>query len=524
MTPAKRSLMLVTRIVGACAYVSATLWVPFGFVVSVMLGARGLIGPAGVWFITLAPASLLLVVGLLSRLLGRKLSWETRRDRKLRAAVDEEVRSLVAEWNEQSLSVRKNLGFDGAVAGHAKSFRIGALCVALLAVLILVPVTTVTMTGAVGTMLAAIAVPSFDRAQARVAVAEVLRRYKLEADGSVTPTEAGEALHSLLSATEEAGNRTLQHEPVRVYQQEWFPEDADSVMGGSSEEWALGLFEGVLQGLGPEERDYLARVAAHPAHAEFRTVALAGAVDLIGTRYVLPFPDTVTPFELPIPKFGGIGDGANAHVALAALELSRGRPDQAEATLKEVIAVGFVLIDEGSTIIDGMIGTRLVDIGAEALEWYYRATGRSGEAENLMWVRTGMKEALERAAVTRTVHNAEGGLRMMPDAVLNLTVVRGLRWEYFLTFSTLAPCVNLNKVVFGPGQDYEQWLAEAEQALVRRPSDEAMFRFLEKGWFRGAGSVQAPGWMKAALRITFGGTLGGSCAAQLGGMDMVGVL
>jgi len=420
------------------------------------------------------------------------------------------------------LPVRKDLGFDGAVSGHAKSFRIGAIGVALIALLILVPVITVTMTGAVGTVIAAIAVPSFETAQARVAVAEVLRRYRVEPDGSVTPEEAGEALHALLSASVSDHERVLDREPVRVYDQAWFPEDVDSVMGGgSSEDWALGLFERVQRGLEAVEREYLDSVAAHPAHAEFRTVALADSVDMIGTRYSLPFPDSVTPFELPIPNFRGIRNGADAHVAVAALELMHGRRDRAEETLREVISVGFALIDEGSTIIDAMIGTRLVDAGAEALERLYRATGRGGEAENLLWVRAGMEKALERASVTRSAFDAEGGLRMMPEAVLNETVVRGLRWEYFLTFTTLAPCVNLNKVVFGPGQNYEQWVADARQALVRRPSESLMFEFLEKGWFRAGGGMQAPGWIKIPLRLTFGSSLGGSCAAQLGGLDMV---
>ena len=524
MPPAKRSLLLVSRVVVASAYVLAALWVPCGFAVSIMLGARGLFGPAGVWFVTVAPAVLLLFVGLLSRLLGRKLTWDARRDRSLRASVDEEVRSLIAEWNDESLPLRKELGFDGAGAGHVKSFRIGAICVALLALLVLVPVATVTMTGAVGTVLAAIAIPSFDRAQARVAVAEVLRRYRLESDGSVTPQEAGEALHALLSATQETADRTLDHQPVREYQQEWFPEDVESVMSGVPGEWALGLFARARRGLGAQERSYLAAVAGHPAHAEFRRIALADSVDIIGTRFTLPFPDTVTPFSLPIPHFRGIRDGANAHIALAALELARGNQDLAETVLREVISVGFVLVDEGSTIIDGMIGTRLVSDGAEALERLYSATDRAGEAENLMWVRAGMEKALERAEVTRSAFNAEGGLQMMPAAVLNETVVRGLRWEYFLTFTTLAPCVNLNKVVFGPGQSYEQWLVDAKQSLVRRASDEEMFAFLEKGWFRGALGVESPRWIRGALRLTFGKSLGGSCAAQLGGLDMVSVL
>jgi hypothetical protein len=352
----------------------------------------------------------------------------------------------------------------------------------------------------------------------------VLRRYELEPDGSVPTAEAGEALHALLSVAQEPGERTLERAPVRVYQQEWFPEDTDSITGGEHGAWALDLFARVSRGLAPRERDYLNRVASHPAHAEFRRVALADSVDIIGARYALPFPDTATPFILPIPQFRGVRDAANAHIALAALELSQGSQSRAETTLRELVSVGFALIDEGPDIIDGMIGTRLVDAGGEALERLYSATGRTLEAENLMWVRTGMEQALDRAAATRAASYSEDVLMMMPAAVLNETVLRGLRWEYLLTFATLAPCVNLNKVVFTAGEDFEQWLSEARQALVRRPSDEVMFEFLQQGWFRGARAYDAPFWIKAALRVTFGSSLGGSCAAQVGGLDMVAIV
>jgi hypothetical protein len=521
---AKRGLMLATRMVGAVAYLLAALWVPFGFVVSLLLGTRGLLNPAGVWFLTVAPAALLLLVALLSRLLGRKFSWDAKRNRGLRTAVDQEVRALVSEWNQRSALVRTDLGISGAISGHAKYFRTGGVVVVLIAALVLVPVITVTMTGAVGTVLAAIAVPGYDNAQARVAAAEMLRRYKLSTDGSVTPREAGEALHALLSATEEASDRVLEQAPIRIYEQPWFPEDTDSVMGGSSGDWALGLFARIRDGLERGERDYLATVAAHPAHVEFRTIAMADSVDIIGTRYALPFPDTVNPFALPIPHFRGIADGTNAHIALAAWELARGNRTRAEELLREIISVGFILMDEGSTLLDGMIGTRLVFDGAEALEQLYGASGREVDAENLGWLRSGIDVVLERSSVTRARYAAQGALQMMPNAVLNEQVLRGLRWEYFLTFATLAPCVNLNNVVFGPGESFEQWLEEAEQALVRRPSDEAMFRFLQEGWFRGGSAVNAPIWVRAALRMTFGGSLGGTCAAQVGGMDMVGVM
>jgi len=220
----------------------------------------------------------------------------------------------------------------------------------------------------------------------------------------------------------------------------------------------------------------------------------------------------------------GIRDGTDAHVAAAALQFSQDNVSRAETTLREIVSLGFVLIDEGSTVLDAMIGTRLVYDGTEALAKLYYASGRTDDADDLNFVRAGIQAMSDRASGTRADYDAEAALRKMPNVVLDEQVVRGIRWDNFLTFVTLAPCVNLNKVVFGPGQSYEQWAADAEQALVRRPSDELMFRFMEQGWFRDTGTAEAPVWIRAALRLTFGRTLGGSCAAQLGAMEMVGVL
>ena len=96
MEPAKRSVLLMTRLVGASAYLIAALWIPLGFTLVIMMGARGWIGPSGAWLFTITPAALLLLVGVLSRILGRKIAWSSRSDKKLQAAVDRQVRDLIA--------------------------------------------------------------------------------------------------------------------------------------------------------------------------------------------------------------------------------------------------------------------------------------------------------------------------------------------------------------------------------------------------------------------------------------------
>jgi hypothetical protein len=66
--------------------------------------------------------------------------------------------------------------------------------------------------------------------------------------------------------------------------------------------------------------------------------------------------------------------------------------------------------------------------------------------------------------------------------VLDTTVARGLRWEYFLGVTSLSPCLNLHRMVFGPDDDYTVFLDRAHEALVRFPSEEGLFALARDGW------------------------------------------
>ena len=511
----QRKTLLLLRLVGEGGYLAAVLWIPFGFAISVMLAARGVFGPPTVWFFTLAPPLVLLIVAVLSRSVDyfvRRLARGGRGGRDRRAALDEEIRAQVTDWSASLAEVGGGLGPGSRSANVQRAFRLGAAAVILLALAIVIPVGALSLTGALSSVLVAIAVPDFSSVHVKLAAADALRPYRLERDAAISARDAGEALHSLLSVGTVDRIELPARTPIRLHKEGWFPTDEDSVIKTSKRDWAFSLFERGRQGLGRTELAYLRRVASHPAHRELETVARAGAADITGTRYVLPLPDTLSPFELPIPRFSATYRGADAHLAKAALELSEGHGGRAEETVREVISVGFVLIDDGTTLIDNLIGANLVNVGAEALEKLYRATGRTAEAEDLRGLRNRTRDLVERAVFPGTKPDLESALRAMPQIVLDETVVMGIRWEFFMLFNTLAPCLNLQKVVFGPGESYEQWLENARQTLVRRESDEELFRFLRRSDLA-VRARTAPGWFGRLAKMSFGGGSASACAS-----------
>ena len=103
----------------------------------------------------------------------------------------------------------------------------------------------------------------------------------------------------------------------------------------------------------------------------------------------------------------------------------------------------------------------------------------------------------------------------MPDLVTNDGALRGLRWEYFATFNMLAPCINLHKMVFGPDEAYDDWRADARDALVRVRGERDLFGLAENGAF-GAGGQEPQGFLPRFLRLTLGSRgAPGSCASLI---------
>jgi len=222
-------------------------------------------------------------------------------------------------------------------------------------------------------------------------------------------------------------------------------------------------------------------------------------------------------YSLPIPRFSSIRTGAYARVGVAALHLAEGRPAAAEETLRGIISTGFLVAEEGPTLIDNLVGYTIVKIGGDALESFYLASGRTEEAENLRWVRETAEsvEALSRA--TGVGGDVQASLQRMADVVVSPQSIRGLKWELFVLLNTIGPCMNAHRVVFGPDERYTTWLETARSHLVRYPSEAEVFSVAQRGLIGTRASTASGSWITTFLSIGLGGGASpGSCAVTLG--------
>ncbi len=520
LTPKERGILVRARLLRAGASLAATIWIPLAFVASILLASRGLLGPTGVWRFTIGPAVLLIVAAVVVFPRAYLLNRSVRRDREARDTAEEELSAEVSQWNDRLVRVSSDhVLVPGSSVGQ-RAFRYAAAGTIVMSAAIVIPLLTLMLTGVIASTMAAMSLPNFGELHRKITSASVLRRYRLAPDPAITAEAAGAAVHSLLYSGHMEQPAFPMQAPVRTYEQEWLSAaEAEAIQLADDDDWATKIIQRARDGFEPAELAHLREVAARPAHQELETVALASSADIIGTRYVLPFPDTLLPFDVTLPPYRGIRRAAQAHVAKAALELSEGRPEQAERSLREVISAGFVLIDEGPLLIESLMGTLAVNMGGDALEELYRVTGRHDEAEDLRWVREEARRVADSSFFTDGNTTLEGGLWEMSELALDDKIARGMRWEFFMMFRTLERCSDLHGLVFGGGRPYEYWLERARQSLVRRPSDEELFGFLQRPL--AAANTASFGWLGAINGIIYGSEAGwNSCGPGLGDLSL----
>ena len=515
----EREVVASIRIAALALVVASGLWLTVALCVGLFFAARGLISPLGLQMVTLVPASIGYMTGGVATMVQE---GRVRRARKV--------------WHKQPWSAdltseelrRWQAGVGGETppkreAGLAQVVKGMAFVVGGLAIVVALPVFTLMPASAVGPIVTAIAMPGLDNFRPRAARVEAFRTYATDGDVAITPIEAGELLQVLMyvGSTEEpsAGERA----PARQFAQPWLPDagDAPNPFGLNPFTWGDSLIGRVADGVGPEQRAYLAQIAAHPAAGEFSRLAQATEIDVGSARWERPFPPGTTMATIPIPDFSTIRKAANAHIAAAAYEVVKGDNDRAERLLSEVISVGFLLSDQGPTLIDNVIGHRLVNAGGAALEDLYRVSGQIEAAAEL----SRLKQVAERVAalirVQLTHGSAEAWVRALPEIVLDSALARGIRWEYFIGFTTMAPCLNLHGIVFGADDSYTAFIEEARESLVRWPSDEAVFQIAKHGWIGAVEPVNPP--LLGTILSLYMNTRDNSCSALVRHMQAADV-
>lgn len=153
--------------------------------------------------------------------------------------------------------------------------------------------------------------------------------------------------------------------------------------------------------------------------------------------------------------------------------------------------MGFVLIDNAPTMIETFIGGAIVRLGGDALVEVYRRTGRTRDADLLGGVLTDLRAVTASRQGFRT-QSLDESYGHMAEVVSDSATPAGVRWESFLMVSTFAPCMSLNRIVFGAGEEFDAWRAEARRSLVHSPGEEALFTLSSRGILGTSGCL--PGW------------------------------
>lgn len=520
LTPGARRRIATIRVTVGGLALGAALWLSLGFGISVVLGARGVLGPWGVVALTLGPSAA--VAATAAVLYG----WEEGKLPKVRKRwftqtwSQELERAEIRSWNTAMAERAPGLVSAAEVpegGGRARATLRGSYVgVGIATVMAFVPVFTLIFSAAIIPVLARITVPQLDRSVERFAAVEPLRSYALAPDSAITPRAAGAMLHALsfVGRPYQAAEGVLP--PERTYPDPWFP-DGDSV-GPPSQAQMQAIIDGMGRPLPADRRAYLDSVAVHPAHAEMSRLARAGVMDITAVRWSMPLPSDITLAQLSMPAMGTLRQAAYAHLARAAVQASRGRVAAADTTIREVLSIGLLMADESPTILDNLIGMAMAELAGDALISLYRNTGHP-DADALAWGIRSAERSVERAPST-AITDVAARLRAMPQNALDSTYLRGARWEYVGLLNTVGPCLNLRRVVFGPDMEYRSWLELVEAGLVRYPAEAELFE-VARGGLLGADPDDALSFSARVLALTMGDAeQPGSCARVLG--DVVG--
>ncbi|MDB4917972.1 MAG: hypothetical protein JWM95_5616 [Gemmatimonadetes bacterium] len=345
------------------------------------------------------------------------------------------------------------------------------LGVLVLAVVLLLPVLVVaTMGDRFGASLS----PRFSNAD-KLKIAESTRAYTLPKDSSITPAMAGAAFHAI-PAREQPTSFALKPRPPRPVAPwqddslppELFPTAHTQLYSGPN---PGNILEVVSRGPSKDEVEYLERIAHAPIWRDVEIVARAPAVDIIGGRFVLPFPDSAAYFEMPIIRFSATRELAYASVSRSAYYLAKKQNDSAEYALRVIPSLGFALIDNGTSAIDQLIGAVIVGIGREALINFYTIT-KNPSAQALRFARDSL------LAVYTSHHTSPVNTQGVDRATLMAMVrderlPRSSRFEV-LNQLTILPCTNVRELLLGTRQDVDDTRAWAKKNLARYPSEVAM--------------------------------------------------
>ncbi|MDA1080734.1 MAG: hypothetical protein O2973_03500 [Gemmatimonadetes bacterium] len=223
----------------------------------------------------------------------------------------------------------------------------------------------------------------------------------------------------------------------------------------------------------------LRTIATAPVWVEFDILARAPAVDLIGARFQLPFSPDARVYSFPLIKFAATKEMAYAGASRAAYYLALGQRAEAEAVLRGIISYSFVLKDNGSLIIDELIGDVIVGIGRAALTEYYTTTNDPRAAAITEANETAQKSDVPSPAWSFAYGQPRANRQRLLEIVNSPVTSRAERIEALISL-TFSGCSTVADLVLGPRKDIRDAFARVRNEVGRFPSEVALIDLIER--------------------------------------------
>lgn len=271
----------------------------------------------------------------------------------------------------------------------------------------------------------------------RAAIVEAASEFRVDIDPALSAREAGDLFHRIQS---EAGGGNDHIRPADFGRWPLYDVDRaapdESVIQQNEAAWAYYsdyagktiMSEGypvVQRRVGPADGPNL-----------LSEVVRADAVNLVEARYrEAAYQDH--PLDLAYPRFGPMKEMAYARAADIALAVAEGRFADGERVARELYTYGLLQERVATSLIEGLIGAMIGQIGLGGLELVYAeqlaSAGPDGELEEKLHRLQAATNPENHEAVAGV---ADGGDRMDPEAMFdyitaNPTLPHAVAWDHF---------------------------------------------------------------------------------------------
>ena len=440
----------------------------------------------GVW-------GLVLGVMLVSAFIRQWVRWvETRAVKTARMRIEEpqrprlEALDLMATWRRSFQVVGRDQRIGEGPSGMRALGHLGAVVVIAGATLISMVAMPLLFLAVINSATLSFIEPDLSRDQEEYEQTLLAEPFRSRADPGIDALTAGQALYAILADEEYAGTQHFLPAPTQQETVWHWPQTPVSPFGPDMWGATHGVQIQVGEGFSPEQIAFADSLLDHPIFDHYPGLAKARRVDLAGAMLRFPLASSMSIDEILSPSYSRLADVSNARLLSAALQLSRGRTEEAETTIREVISVGILISEEALGREAFWAGRRIVKRGMDDLEQLYVLVGReedAGEVDDARNTQVERREDLERLgeSLMSTRLSSRRARRLLQDS----TVARPLKWEVLKLVSAYSSCGSLSAILQGPPVEVEGLFEYAMAQLARGPAEEALIqRILDVPPFR----------------------------------------